>query len=254
MTDGRRKGFLCPFFGSRMKRKWGCILCALGYALALLSLLLGVLLDVGTDWELYYALQMQAEILPEAGISEETLLRLDKVLADCLQNGELQPVQAEVFGQNQAAFNERETAHMDDCARLFALARRVAGLSGVAAILLLLSGGLLCKRFARALKGLWGGFAVLLLPVAALGLWAAIDFYAAFNFFHEMLFTNDLWLLNPRTDLLIRICPSSMFAQMGLRIALRFLLLGLGAPALLSVCHALCRNRLRKRKCYETDL
>ena len=43
---------------------------------------------------------------------------------------------------------------------------------------------------------------------------------SAFNFFHEVLFTNDLWLLDYRTDLLIRLCPASMFMNMGVRIGI----------------------------------
>lgn len=71
----------------------------------------------------------------------------------------------------------------------------------------------------------------LLIPLGAFALWAAIDFSGAFTFFHHLLFANDLWLLDPRTDLLIRICPSSMFASMGLRIGARALLWMVGAPA-----------------------
>ena len=47
-----------------------------------------------------------------------------------------------------------------------------------------------------------------------------------------MLFDNDLWLLDERTDLLIRICPEEMFAAMGLRIALSSGLAMAGVTAL----------------------
>ena len=56
----------------------------------------------------------------------------------------------------------------------------------------------------------------LLVPLGAFAIWAAADFSGAFTFFHHLLFTNDLWLLDPQTDLLIRICPSSMFATDGI--------------------------------------
>ena len=98
---------------------------------------------------------------------------------------------------------------------------------------------------------LWIGSLILTVPLAIFALWAAVDFSSAFNFFHRILFTNDLWLLNPETDLLIRICPSSMFESMGLRIALRAGVILLGVPVLLTGLKWIS-NRVRKRKTYET--
>lgn len=101
------------------------------------------------------------------------------------------------------------------------------------------------------LSPLWIGSLMIAVPLAIFGIWAVIDFNSAFNLFHRMLFTNDLWLLNPETDLLIRICPSSMFANMGLRIGLRVALILLGMPVLLSAIEWIS-NRVRKRRINET--
>ena len=40
---------------------------------------------------------------------------------------------------------------------------------------------------------------------------ACIDFDSLFVLFHKVAFTNDLWLLDPRTDLLIRLMPIEFF-------------------------------------------
>ena len=98
---------------------------------------------------------------------------------------------------------------------------------------------------------MWIASLILIVPLAIFGIWAAVDFNSAFNFFHRILFTNDLWLLNPETDLLIRICPSSMFANLGLRIALRAAVILLGLPLLLSAIEWIS-DRVRKRKTNET--
>ena len=45
---------------------------------------------------------------------------------------------------------------------------------------------------------------------------ALIDFDGLFVTFHRIAFTNDGWLLNPRTDLLIRLMPESFFIRLGL--------------------------------------
>ena len=73
---------------------------------------------------------------------------------------------------------------------------------------------------------------ILLIPLGAFALWAIVDFDSAFTFFHRLLFTNDLWLLDPRTDLLIRICPESMFMAMGLRVGLWSLAALIAVPGL----------------------
>ena len=127
-------------------------------------------------------------------------------------------------------------------------------LSAAAALLVLLSLILEWKeKPARAgsVAPVWIASLILIVPLAIFGVWAALDFNSAFNFFHRLLFTNDLWLLNPETDLLIRICPSSMFAGMGLRIALRAAVILLGLPVLLSAIEWIS-NRVRKRKTNET--
>ena len=42
---------------------------------------------------------------------------------------------------------------------------------------------------------------------------ACIDFNSLFILFHQIAFTNDLWLLDPRTDLLIRLMPIEFFVS-----------------------------------------
>jgi integral membrane protein (TIGR01906 family) len=46
-----------------------------------------------------------------------------------------------------------------------------------------------------------------------------IDFYKYFTIFHEIFFTNDLWLLDPATDRLINIFPQDFFTDMAFSIA-----------------------------------
>lgn len=224
-------------FGVRRMRgrRLGTALCALGYALALLCLILSATLHVGGDWKLYHRLQRRAGILGEAGVSEGDLLRLDEWLADYLGRNAKPQIEIDVFGARQAAFNDREMAHLADCAALFALARSVRAWAAAGAIALIAAGALRLRRAGWIARGMWLGGALLLLPLGSFALWAAADFGAAFTFFHERLFTNDLWLLDPATDLLIRICPSSMFAGMGLRIAVASLLGGIAPPLILSL-------------------
>ena len=78
----------------------------------------------------------------------------------------------------------------------------------------------------------------ILAAVTLVILLACIDFNSLFVLFHKLAFTNDLWLLNPATDLLIRICPISMFMSMGARIGLIALAWAVFIPALAMVLTA----------------
>lgn len=191
-------------------RRGGAWVLGIGMFLLYFAVLLAIVHVVGTDAELYHQLQMRAGILPEAGISEEELVELDGSLADYLAG--------DFTALDESPFNERELTHMEDCFRLFALLRRVLLVCGLLAVAMLFLAEIKfkCRSYARA--ALLGALA-LLGAILLLGIWGMIDFDSLFTAFHHLLFTNDLWLLDPRTDLLIRICPQSMFVNMALRIA-----------------------------------
>ena len=223
-------------------KRCGAIGLCLGMVALMLTLMLTALHAVGTDGALYYRLQMRAEVLPEAGLSEEGLRGLDDRLsaylagdALALREGggpEAPWVRVPVFGKMQPAFNLRERTHLEDCYGLFALLRQVRARLFPWAVFLGVGGAYLLRDRRRIRRACLASPLVLLVPVAAFGLWAAIDFDGAFIFFHRVLFVNDLWLLDPRTDLLIRICPESMFMAMGARIGGMWLLILAGIPAL----------------------
>ena len=193
----------------KKSRRAGAWLAGAGMFFLYFAVLLAAFHTVGTDDALYYKLQMRADILPEAGISEEELIALDGDLADYLAG--------DASALDDSPFNERELAHMADCFDLFVLLRRVLVAAGVAAAVLLAGAALLGHQVA-ARAALTGALALLGL-IAIVGVWGIVDFDSLFTAFHHLLFTNDLWLLDPRTDLLIRICPQSMFMTMAVKIA-----------------------------------
>ena len=235
-----------------MKKRLFFVLNTVGWLMVFAVLLMLAVYSVASDDGLYYQLQIEAGVLDAAGISAEDLRLLDARLSD----GLFAPLNAdtaydnreiEVFGSMQPPFNARELEHLYDCRELLSPTQ-----PGLLYAVLLLAGALLLSCGGRKRLGTaWLASALILLPIAIFALWAAIDFNSAFNFFHRILFTNDLWLLNPETDLLIRICPSSMFANLGLRIALRAAVILLGVPVLLTVLKWIS-NRVRKRKTNET--
>jgi len=114
-----------------------------------------------------------------------------------------------VGGAERRAFQPHEQQHMADVQGLFDLCRTVllAGLGMSAA----LTGALICLRNRRALVWLRRTMYVLLALLALVAVAAVKAFDSLFIFFHEIAFTNDLWLLNPSTDMLIRLMPLEFF-------------------------------------------
>lgn len=217
-------------------KKWiGFAACLLGFACVIFAGVLAAVHGVGTDDRLYYELQMKAGILDFAGVSQDDLKYLDGILAQCLRGDAEALAEAEeisVFGRMQVPFNEKERIHMEDCRKLFALLRTVMGCTAMLGVGFALCGIYLLGDERKIRLAAWFAPLAIIVPLGLFAAWAVMDFNAAFNFFHEMLFTNDLWLLNPRTDLLIRLCPSSMFMEMGVRIGLMGLAWAVIVPAL----------------------
>ena len=122
-------------------------------------------------------------------------------------------------GESVPAFHDYEAAHMADCRSLIRLDTAVCGAC------FLLAAGLILREAAGRRKGtadrkaFFRGARLALLgaagAAAVLGAWALADFEGLFVTFHRAAFRNDLWLLDPRTDLLIRLMPEELFVHLG---------------------------------------
>jgi len=112
--------------------------------------------------------------------------------------------------------NEREQQHMLDVRKLVLLAQQVSKvLMTIAAGLAVVIAWTGAQEKRRGMPlGTLAGVAII---AAFVGLTAVMinarGFEALFIRFHEMFFTNDLWLLNPQTDILIRMMPQLLFER-----------------------------------------
>jgi integral membrane protein (TIGR01906 family) len=106
-------------------------------------------------------------------------------------------------------FSAREQSHLADVRDLMNLAWRVQ--DAALAYVVLVGVGLIASRRAAGARRLarWlaagAGFTVAIF--VTLGLLALGDFESLWTQFHLLSFSNDLWLLDPRTDYLIRLYP-----------------------------------------------
>lgn len=224
-----------------MKNALIALACALGLiALTLAGLLTG-LGAVFLDANRYTALMDALNVYPDVGISREEQALINGDLAAYLA-GRADSLDRPVTLRGEAvagAFNEREKSHMEDVRRLFRIGLTARTGLFAAAALLIGAGLLLGRRRARR----WGALLALCLLTAA-GVTAALlllraDFDALFIRFHELIFANDLWLLDPATDAMIRMLPEPFFegmaAQGGLAAAVGALVAFLSGAALLNL-------------------
>ena len=188
----------------------------LGSALALcigvvtLSLLLS---GCGTSAPLMESMLRRHAPPETTGLPEDDYAPVAEMIADYLAGGRSEvSYTVPTEGGEREAFNARERQHMADCLSLFRLARTVL-LAGTA-LTGLVSVALLVRRDRRgAAFGCMLGSVALLALMAAAACWAALDFDGAFVLFHRLSFSNELWMMNPATDLLIRLMPLSFFMQ-----------------------------------------
>ena len=168
----------------------------------------------------------------------------DEMMAYLRGNRDDLNIDTVVDGTPREFFNAREKAHMADVRNLFlgGLALRRLGLLLAAASIALLM--ILKVPLKRLLPRMLCAGTVLFLAVTALlaGI-ISTDFTKYFIIFHKIFFTNDLWLLDPRTDLLINIVPEPFFMDTAARIGITFCLM---TGALFLVCLA-CILRERRR-------
>ena len=166
------------------------------------------------------AREMRRHAPPETtGLPETEYTGVGRMTAGYLTGREetFQYVFSDAEGRRFVCFQPHEAAHMADCRGLIGLAGRLRWITGTAALLLTAAGIFLRRRgpFAGGiLAGLCGAAAVF----TGITVWALADFDGLFVTFHRLAFTNDGWLLDPRTDLLIRLMPVNFFITLGTRI------------------------------------
>jgi len=120
-------------------------------------------------------------------------------------------------------FNEKEKLHLQDVKYLINIAFIIFYMLLI--LFLILSAYFIYKRnYLLILDSLIiSGFIIILLQAVFL----LLNFSSGFILFHKILFTNDLWLLNPETDNLINLFPEKFFYDISLKIMLNSLITSL---------------------------
>lgn len=197
------------------------LVCATIGTLFITSLEVAMYSDYGwyqKEYEKYEVLApLNMEMKDVMYVTEEMMLYLRGRRANLV-------VDTLVNGQEREFFNDREKAHMEDVQGLFLgglFLRRIFVLGMILSILGLKMAKIKWKTFLP--NAFLVGIGVM---IGVIGLFCGIcmkDFERYFVVFHELFFDNDLWLLDPRTDLLIRMLPEGFFYDMVVRMGVTFI-------------------------------
>lgn len=219
-------------------RKIGRILLYGILDIMLLVVLLFTAVQINTNMDIYYEWHYKTrQIEADTGMTIDQLMAVTNKMQDYLmgQRDSLD-MKAVINGQEQEVFGQREKKHMVDVRNLFMKGHRIR--NWLAIILTLAIIGLFWfnrKGLQGWLKQIWkfwlGGFLVMGLVGVAL----ATNFDKYFILFHHIFFDNDLWILDPREDILINMVPQSFFFEITFLIILVFILLVLATIGLAQV-------------------
>ena len=205
------------------------ILC--GFALMIILLITSI--EAVTYWTPGYYEKEYAKygVLNDVHMEMDDLLDVtDEMMAYLRGNREDLHVPTIVNGQPREFFNDREIAHMEDVQGLFIgglWLRRIGILITLCFASLAYFWGHKSSERTAALKRLIpkslciGTGAVFAVALVLIGI-ISTDFTKYFIVFHKIFFNNDLWVLDPRTDMLINIVPEGFFFDTAARIAMVF--------------------------------
>ncbi len=172
-----------------------------------------------------YDLNNTAEKL---GMSKTGLYDASDTLLDYMQGYRSNiDVQVKVDHKVREVFNEREKEHMVDVKNLYQNARLIRDVLLVTFVFMFL---FLYYENKKELKEVITYAYLRVAIIFAFALFAIIvyavsDFTAFWTMFHKIFFTNDLWLLNPSTSLMINMFPERFFSHLVFAIAGSFIAL-----------------------------
>lgn len=178
------------------------------------------------EYKFYGKEYAKYEVTEELGMTMEDVMDVtDKMMAYLIGEREELSVMTTVEGKEQDFFNEQDRLHMADVKNLFLGGLKLRWILLAAAVVLAF---ILLIRKVKLREILSGAYfralAICGSLTVILGILFSSDFNTYFTIFHEIFFTNDLWLFDPETDYMIRMLPEGFFYDMVMRIGLCFII------------------------------
>lgn len=181
-----------------------------------ISVILGIFLFsidfMAVENSYYHNFHEKYNISESSGLEKKWIYDASNGLVDFIKKGETNSI--------SHFFNEKEIKHMEDVYTLFKLDRFVYkslfAFSIFTVLFYVIRGKTdifiyIRKYFLKVYFGIITFFIILVL-----------SFSSSFEYFHKIFFTNDLWILDYDTDLMIRILPEEFFLNMFINIIVLF--------------------------------
>ena len=245
------------FYGEEIMNKTAWITGILTGLMVLLAALgaLGTAVESIAGDEALYGVQSRQAVMQANGFASEEEVTVYIGLDPAQQELLGRELAAYVTGKTDAmatdALNDREQQHMADVRGIVtALGRMSKTCLTLAAALAVVTAWTGAKLKRRRLPRLIGGLAAVgLLALAALpaaGALVSDGFAQMFTAMHGLLFDNDLWLMNPQTDSLIRLMPRRGFGQALAEVVSRALRILMIVWVTLLILHAIVQSMIRR--------
>lgn len=205
--------------------KISCVLCS--FFLILVCLLGSVFLN-SYNLNFYVNEYNKYNLEDYTGLSEEDYsLGMDALLSYCQGKRDSINVEVTLNGNEQLLFNQREVDHMVDVANLAQFAWNIMIGSSICFLIWIFvlfksSYPTISQLFKQCVSAL---LLVLTGVIIFLSMSIASNFDQFWITFHHLFFPqNDLWLLNPETDAMIRMLPGELFNDLVVRIIICFVI------------------------------
>ena len=181
-----------------------------------------ILLKTATSLSFYHVTQVKYLVSETTGIPQNELDLVMEKLINYTKGTDLSlDFDVTINQKPVAAFNEREITHMVDVQKLYLNFRNLIYFSLFLGVLFLIYYHYKYQVTTDILSEFSKVTLALIIFVGFVAVFAWIDFYRFWYIFHELIFTNDLWLLDPNTDLLINLVPEPLFFSLVFKIIIR---------------------------------
>ncbi len=205
------------------------IICIALSIIVILYCLTSAIQQISNDKKYYKDYVVKNELGKQVNLDDKQIFNLYDSLIDYIDTGD------ETLIKDN--FNNREVLHMKDVHQLFNLNKQINKASMLVFYLFILMNFIIIlykeksktltekdlNIFSEKTKLVKNYILVLIGAMLILAIFIASDFSKYFIKFHELFFDNDLWVLNPETDIMIRMLPEDYFMKMASRIAFSFI-------------------------------
>lgn len=166
------------------------------------------------------------DIDKDTGMAVDDLMEVTSKMVSYLK-GDLDnlDMQAEIDSQKQEVFGEREKLHMIDVRKLSVAAHIMKWVGAGILIIVSIIGFVRKKWFVMALGAVKYVFLAMGIGILTIAALLVSDFDKYFTLFHLIFFDNDLWLLDPATDILILMVPEIFFFTVAISVVALFAIL-----------------------------